>query len=173
MHKSKITVLSWLRWWIFLSHSILWCFVIIINIIEREEKRIKAFPWRIFFADLLNNVYFLLIKIWFFLSLKYLQTHRSSKLFSLSLKCALAGYFSIKIYTGELNNVPLLSIFVFVGIVMGLLVREYSKLSNLEKFYFAFPGEILMRMLKLIILPLIVSSMITGTLRKLMFSTII
>ncbi|KAK2502345.1 hypothetical protein MC885_018417 [Smutsia gigantea] len=48
------------------------------------------------------------------------------------------------------------------GIVMGVLVREYSKLSNLEKFYFAFPGEILMRMLKLIILPLIVSSMITG-----------
>lgn len=62
---------------------------------------------------------------------------------------------------------------VVLGIVMGLLVREYSKLSNLEKFYFAFPGEILMRMLKLIILPLIVSSMITGTLRKLMFSTII
>ncbi|XP_017506811.1 excitatory amino acid transporter 3 [Manis javanica] len=51
---------------------------------------------------------------------------------------------------------------VVLGIVMGLLVREYSKLSNLEKFYFAFPGEILMRMLKLIILPLIVSSMITG-----------
>lgn len=54
--------------------------------------------------------------------------------------------------------------FVFLGIGIGVLVREYSKLSNLEKFYFAFPGEILMRMLKLIILPLIVSSMITGTL---------
>lgn len=53
---------------------------------------------------------------------------------------------------------------VVLGIVMGLLVREYSQLSNLEKFYFAFPGEILMRMLKLVILPLIVSSMITGTL---------
>uniref|UniRef100_L7N1E7 Amino acid transporter n=1 Tax=Myotis lucifugus TaxID=59463 RepID=L7N1E7_MYOLU len=49
-----------------------------------------------------------------------------------------------------------------LGIGIGVLVREYSKLSNLEKFYFAFPGEILMRMLKLIILPLIVSSMITG-----------
>ncbi|XP_015422373.1 PREDICTED: excitatory amino acid transporter 3 isoform X2 [Myotis davidii] len=52
--------------------------------------------------------------------------------------------------------------FFFLGIGIGVLVREYSKLSNLEKFYFAFPGEILMRMLKLIILPLIVSSMITG-----------
>ncbi|CAJ0943608.1 unnamed protein product [Ranitomeya imitator] len=45
---------------------------------------------------------------------------------------------------------------------LGVLVREYGKLSNLDKIYFAFPGEILMRMLKLIILPLIVSSMITG-----------
>lgn len=61
----------------------------------------------------------------------------------------------------------------FLGIAIGVLVREYSKLSSLEKFYFAFPGEILMRMLKLIILPLIISSMITGTLRKRMFSVII
>lgn len=51
---------------------------------------------------------------------------------------------------------------VVLGIVIGILVREYSQLSNLEKFYFAFPGEILMRMLKLIVLPLIISSMITG-----------
>ncbi|XP_045145304.1 excitatory amino acid transporter 3 [Echinops telfairi] len=48
------------------------------------------------------------------------------------------------------------------GITVGVLVREYSQLSSLEKFYFAFPGEILMRMLKLVILPLIISSMITG-----------
>lgn len=56
----------------------------------------------------------------------------------------------------------------FLGITIGVLVREYGRLSSLEKFYFAFPGELLMRMLKLIILPLIISSMITGTLRKLM-----
>lgn len=49
-----------------------------------------------------------------------------------------------------------------LGIGLGVLVREYGKLSNLDKFYFAFPGELLMRMLKLIILPLIISSMITG-----------
>ncbi|KAF7250508.1 Excitatory amino acid transporter 3 [Varanus komodoensis] len=48
------------------------------------------------------------------------------------------------------------------GIGLGVTVREYGKLSNLDKFYFAFPGEVLMRMLKLIILPLIISSMITG-----------
>lgn len=49
-----------------------------------------------------------------------------------------------------------------LGIGVGVLVREYGKLSNLDKFYFSFPGEVLMRMLKLIILPLIISSMITG-----------
>uniref|UniRef100_A0A4W4FRI3 Amino acid transporter n=1 Tax=Electrophorus electricus TaxID=8005 RepID=A0A4W4FRI3_ELEEL len=46
--------------------------------------------------------------------------------------------------------------------ILGLLVREYASLSQLEKQYFGFPGEILMRMLKLVILPLIISSMITG-----------
>ncbi|XP_033029678.1 excitatory amino acid transporter 3-like [Lacerta agilis] len=51
---------------------------------------------------------------------------------------------------------------VVLGIGLGVTVREYGNLSNLDKYYFAFPGEILMRMLKLIILPLIISSMITG-----------
>uniref|UniRef100_A0A8C6Y6H7 Amino acid transporter n=1 Tax=Naja naja TaxID=35670 RepID=A0A8C6Y6H7_NAJNA len=62
------------------------------------------------------------------------------------------------------NNWLLLStiLAVVLGIGLGLAVREYGKLSNLDKFYFAFPGEVLMRMLKLIILPLIISSMITG-----------
>lgn len=44
-----------------------------------------------------------------------------------------------------------------------MVVREYANLSSLDKQYLGFPGEILMRMLKLLILPLIVSSMITGT----------
>ncbi|KAM8985009.1 excitatory amino acid transporter 3 isoform 1-T1 [Ara ararauna] len=51
---------------------------------------------------------------------------------------------------------------VIMGIGVGMLVREYGKMSNLGKTYFSFPGEVLMRMLKLIILPLIISSMITG-----------
>lgn len=50
------------------------------------------------------------------------------------------------------------------GICLGIGVREYANLSSLDKQYFGFPGEILMRMLKLVILPLIVSSMITGNL---------
>uniref|UniRef100_A0A8P4GKR8 Amino acid transporter n=1 Tax=Dicentrarchus labrax TaxID=13489 RepID=A0A8P4GKR8_DICLA len=48
------------------------------------------------------------------------------------------------------------------GISLGVVVREYASLSHLHKQYFGFPGEILMRMLKLVILPLIISSMITG-----------
>ncbi|XP_053156321.1 excitatory amino acid transporter 3 [Hemicordylus capensis] len=62
------------------------------------------------------------------------------------------------------NNWILLStiLAVVLGIGLGVAVREYGKLSNLDKFYFSFPGEVLMRMLKLIILPLIISSMITG-----------
>ncbi|XP_020792108.2 excitatory amino acid transporter 3 [Boleophthalmus pectinirostris] len=51
---------------------------------------------------------------------------------------------------------------VMLGISLGLVVREYTSLSHLDKQYFGFPGEILMRMLKLVILPLIISSMITG-----------
>ncbi|CAL8241715.1 unnamed protein product [Merluccius merluccius] len=51
---------------------------------------------------------------------------------------------------------------VLLGIGLGLLVREYASLSHLDQQYFGFPGEILMRMLKMVILPLIMSSMITG-----------
>ncbi|XP_041842315.1 excitatory amino acid transporter 3 [Melanotaenia boesemani] len=51
---------------------------------------------------------------------------------------------------------------VLLGITLGVVVREYASLSHLDKQYFGFPGEILMRMLKLVILPLIISSMITG-----------
>ncbi|XP_069736392.1 excitatory amino acid transporter 3 [Phaenicophaeus curvirostris] len=51
---------------------------------------------------------------------------------------------------------------VLTGIGIGVLVREHGKLSNLDKIYFSFPGEVLMRMLKLVILPLVISSMITG-----------
>uniref|UniRef100_A0A9J7YGN2 Amino acid transporter n=1 Tax=Cyprinus carpio carpio TaxID=630221 RepID=A0A9J7YGN2_CYPCA len=60
------------------------------------------------------------------------------------------------------NQFDVLSVFLSAGIALGVLVRDYTSLSQLEKQYFGFPGEILMRMLKLVILPLIVSSMITG-----------
>uniref|UniRef100_W5N4S9 Amino acid transporter n=1 Tax=Lepisosteus oculatus TaxID=7918 RepID=W5N4S9_LEPOC len=51
---------------------------------------------------------------------------------------------------------------VMLGIGLGVLVREYASFSHLDIYYFGFPGEILMRMLKLIILPLIASSVISG-----------
>uniref|UniRef100_A0AAR2KVG7 Amino acid transporter n=1 Tax=Pygocentrus nattereri TaxID=42514 RepID=A0AAR2KVG7_PYGNA len=54
------------------------------------------------------------------------------------------------------------TVYCQIGIGLGVLVREYAGLSQLDKQYFGFPGEILMRMLKLVILPLIISSMITG-----------
>uniref|UniRef100_A0A3Q4MJH5 Amino acid transporter n=1 Tax=Neolamprologus brichardi TaxID=32507 RepID=A0A3Q4MJH5_NEOBR len=54
------------------------------------------------------------------------------------------------------------TVFALAGISLGVVVREYASLSHLYKQYFGFPGEILMRMLKLVILPLIISSMITG-----------
>lgn len=57
-----------------------------------------------------------------------------------------------------------------LGVGIGVLVREYGKLSKLDKFYFAFPGELLMRMLKLVILPLIISSMITGMTENVLLS---
>ncbi|XP_030635045.1 excitatory amino acid transporter 3-like [Chanos chanos] len=49
-----------------------------------------------------------------------------------------------------------------MGVVFGIVVRAYVPLSDLNKIYIGFPGEILMQMLKLIILPLVTSSMITG-----------
>lgn len=57
------------------------------------------------------------------------------------------------------------------GIGLGLVVREYGSLSHLQKEYFGFPGEVLMRMLKLVILPLIISSMITGNMEYILSSS--
>ncbi|XP_071782182.2 excitatory amino acid transporter 3-like [Centroberyx gerrardi] len=51
---------------------------------------------------------------------------------------------------------------VVLGIALGLIIRDHIPLTELSKFYIGFPGELLMRMLKLVILPLVVSSMITG-----------
>nr|XP_002124271.1 excitatory amino acid transporter 3-like [Ciona intestinalis] len=50
---------------------------------------------------------------------------------------------------------------VVLGIVLGIAMRE-AKLSQLDIAYFSFPGDILLRMLKMMILPLIVCSLITG-----------
>uniref|UniRef100_A0A3Q4BX59 Amino acid transporter n=1 Tax=Mola mola TaxID=94237 RepID=A0A3Q4BX59_MOLML len=50
---------------------------------------------------------------------------------------------------------------VVLGVILGYTLRPH-KLSQREIKYFAFPGELLMRMLKMLVLPLIVSSLVTG-----------
>ncbi|KAG8443934.1 hypothetical protein GDO86_009215 [Hymenochirus boettgeri] len=50
---------------------------------------------------------------------------------------------------------------VVVGVGLGSAIRK-MKLTKAQMTYFAFPGEMLLRMLKMIILPLVVCSLISG-----------
>ncbi len=51
---------------------------------------------------------------------------------------------------------------VLLGILIGFILRSQTNLNTAQKQYFGFPGEIFLRMLKFIILPLIMSSLICG-----------
>lgn len=51
---------------------------------------------------------------------------------------------------------------VFLGSITGMLLRHISPLPPDVIMIISFPGEILMRMLKMLILPLVVSSLVTG-----------
>ncbi|CAL8235333.1 unnamed protein product [Boreogadus saida] len=60
------------------------------------------------------------------------------------------------------NGLLTLSVFAVVtGCVLGFFLRSFN-LSTQAKIYFSFPGELLMRMLKMLILPLITSSLMSG-----------
>lgn len=48
-----------------------------------------------------------------------------------------------------------------VGIILGFALRPY-KMSYRDVKFFSFPGELLMRMLQMLVLPLLVSSLVTG-----------
>ncbi|TDG95837.1 hypothetical protein EPR50_G00244740 [Perca flavescens] len=50
---------------------------------------------------------------------------------------------------------------VLSGCTLGFMLRG-TQLSTQAKIYFSFPGELLMRMLKMLILPLITSSLMSG-----------
>ncbi|KAM9501502.1 solute carrier family 1 member 7a [Clarias gariepinus] len=60
------------------------------------------------------------------------------------------------------NGLLILSVLaVVVGCLLGFFLRS-KQLSEQEVKYFQFPGELLMRMLKMLILPLVVSSLMSG-----------
>lgn len=63
-----------------------------------------------------------------------------------------------------IKNILIISIIlsVVIGIAAGLYIRFYTELNETQKSYFNFPGEIYTRALKLMLLPLIVSSLLSS-----------
>ncbi|KAK3522251.1 hypothetical protein QTP70_034143 [Hemibagrus guttatus] len=66
------------------------------------------------------------------------------------------GFVLFTIGAVALGNLHLIS-----SIILGFALRPY-KMSYREVKYFSFPGELLMRMLQMLVLPLLVSSLVTG-----------
>ncbi|XP_054482026.1 excitatory amino acid transporter 3-like [Anoplopoma fimbria] len=69
-----------------------------------------------------------------------------------------------KCWNYVINNIFLVSslLAVAAGILFGMIIKSYVTLSETDQLYIGFPGEILMRMLELITVPLIVTSVVTG-----------
>lgn len=65
--------------------------------------------------------------------------------------------------TWLLDNLLLVITFsgVFIGVLTGILLKP-MELDKVTISYVAYPGELFMRLLKLMILPLIIASLITG-----------
>ncbi|KAK5869376.1 hypothetical protein PBY51_024099 [Eleginops maclovinus] len=60
------------------------------------------------------------------------------------------------------NGLLIMSVLaVIIGCLLGFFLRT-KRLTEQEVKYFQFPGELLMRMLKMLILPLVVSSLMSG-----------
>ncbi|TWW58378.1 Excitatory amino acid transporter 5 [Takifugu flavidus] len=68
---------------------------------------------------------------------------------------------SVKAFFKQHGLLTLSVIAVVTGCTLGFMLRG-TQLSTQAKIYFSFPGELLMRMLKMLILPLITSSLMSG-----------
>ena len=72
--------------------------------------------------------------------------------------------FPQKVKKAFIDNILLFMtiIAVTIGVGLGFLLRETTNFNKPTQAYFGFPGEMFLRALKAIILPLISSSLITG-----------
>lgn len=80
----------------------------------------------------------------------------------MSLKQVLKAIYLTRVKNNNKSRFPPFLIGVILGAVCGGLLRLASPIHPDVVMLIAFPGDILMRMLKMLILPLIISSLITG-----------